>query len=269
MLLGSRSWKRQNKPNGFTLVELSIALVIVGLLIGGVLVGQSLVTSAKLNRIISDNEQYKILISQAISKFKCVPGDCPTTKVGNAAAANNTDNLVIQAYYEQQLVLWHLQLLGIYQGREDLSACETTWPGQAAIECYYRGSDKKSKNIFMVRNFLSSGGGEFNYGPSGISNIETGSNWVAYGGYWNSGVSQATRPLGVLTPTETAAIDSKADDAVATTGYIRTFPGYSYATTDCLTGTNLADPANTYAVTKTNAYCNPHFYLQIAGSVKM
>jgi len=40
---------------GFTLVEIAIVLVIVGLLIGGVLKGQEMITNAKLKRVESDN----------------------------------------------------------------------------------------------------------------------------------------------------------------------------------------------------------------------
>ena len=42
------------KQKGFTLVEIAIVLVIVGLLIGGVLKGQEMITNAKLKRIESD-----------------------------------------------------------------------------------------------------------------------------------------------------------------------------------------------------------------------
>ncbi len=45
----------QKKQKGFTLVEIAIVLVIVGLLIGGVLKGQEMITNAKLKRIESDN----------------------------------------------------------------------------------------------------------------------------------------------------------------------------------------------------------------------
>ena len=57
----------QSKQKGFTLVEIAIVLVIVGLLIGGVLKGQEMITNAKLKRIESDN--YETLI-QARDKGK-------------------------------------------------------------------------------------------------------------------------------------------------------------------------------------------------------
>lgn len=61
--------------NGFTLVELSIVLVIIGLLVGGVLVGQSMIESVKTNRLVSDLRQYEIATVQFRNKFKRYPGD--------------------------------------------------------------------------------------------------------------------------------------------------------------------------------------------------
>ena len=68
--------KRQTK--GFTLVELSIVLVIIGLLIGGILIGQSMIETAKVNRFISEVQQYEIAAKNYKSRFRYFPGDHPT-----------------------------------------------------------------------------------------------------------------------------------------------------------------------------------------------
>ena len=62
---------------GFTLIELSIVLIIVGLLVGGILVGQSLIESVRINRFVSDLQQYEIATVQFYKKFKHYPGDSP------------------------------------------------------------------------------------------------------------------------------------------------------------------------------------------------
>ena len=61
--------------NGFTLVELSIVLVIIGLLVGGILVGQALIQSAQINRFVRDVQQFDIAALQFRQKFKSYPGD--------------------------------------------------------------------------------------------------------------------------------------------------------------------------------------------------
>ncbi len=50
------------KQKGFTLVEIAIVLVIVGLLLGGVLKGQELIKSAKVKAVLSDVNAYRVAI---------------------------------------------------------------------------------------------------------------------------------------------------------------------------------------------------------------
>ena len=76
--------KRQQ--SGFTLVEIAIVLVIIGLLLGGVLKGQELVNSAKVKNFINDFRSTQLLIYGYQDKFKAIPGDDAnaTTHVGTA-----------------------------------------------------------------------------------------------------------------------------------------------------------------------------------------
>jgi len=60
---------------GFTLIELAIVLVIIGLLLGGVLKGQELINSAKAKSIASDLKNAQIFIYGYQDKFRALPGD--------------------------------------------------------------------------------------------------------------------------------------------------------------------------------------------------
>ena len=61
--------------SGFTLIELAIVLVIIGLLLGGVLKGQELINSAKVKNMANDFRGVPVYIYGYQDKFKALPGD--------------------------------------------------------------------------------------------------------------------------------------------------------------------------------------------------
>jgi prepilin-type N-terminal cleavage/methylation domain-containing protein len=60
---------------GFSLVELSIVLVIVGLLVGGILAGQSLIRASELRRVVTDADRYRTAAHAFRDKYFALPGD--------------------------------------------------------------------------------------------------------------------------------------------------------------------------------------------------
>ncbi len=62
---------------GFTLIELSIVLVIIGLIVGGVLVGQDLIRAAGVRSTISQIEKYQTAVNTFRGKYGYLPGDIP------------------------------------------------------------------------------------------------------------------------------------------------------------------------------------------------
>lgn len=65
------------KQSGFTLVEIAIVLVIIGLLLGGVLKGQELINSAKVKNFASDFRTIPTFMYAYQDRFKAMPGDDP------------------------------------------------------------------------------------------------------------------------------------------------------------------------------------------------
>jgi prepilin-type N-terminal cleavage/methylation domain-containing protein len=65
----------KRKQSGFTLIEIAIVLVIIGLLLGGVLKGQELINSAKVKNMATDFKNIPVFIYGYQDKFKALPGD--------------------------------------------------------------------------------------------------------------------------------------------------------------------------------------------------
>jgi len=68
---------------GFTLIEISIVLVIVGLIIGGIIVGQNMIRSAEIRATISQYDQFNILVKTFRIKYNALPGDMLPQQAAN------------------------------------------------------------------------------------------------------------------------------------------------------------------------------------------
>ena len=65
---------------GFTLIELAIVLVLVGLIIGGVLVGQEMVASASIRATVEQTSKYNAAVNTFRTKYNALPGDIPQSE---------------------------------------------------------------------------------------------------------------------------------------------------------------------------------------------
>ena len=85
---------RENSPShsGFSLVELSIVLVILGLLVGGILTGQHLIRAAEIRAQMNQIEQFQTATLTFRDKYLALPGDLPNASAfgfGTSAALHN------------------------------------------------------------------------------------------------------------------------------------------------------------------------------------
>ncbi|MPS49165.1 prepilin-type N-terminal cleavage/methylation domain-containing protein [Methylobacillus sp.] len=115
------------KTSGFTLIELAIVLVIIGLLLGGVLKGQELINSAKAKNIANDFKNTQILLYGYQDKYRALPGDDAAVAMhitnGTPAANANRGNGRIDGHWnsvtptDESYLFWqHVRLAGLATG---------------------------------------------------------------------------------------------------------------------------------------------------------
>lgn len=79
---------------GFSLVELAIVLVILGLLVGGVLGGQALMHAAQLRSVTEDFNKYQSAVHAFRDKYRALPGDMPNAvRFWGAQAGTTADGV--------------------------------------------------------------------------------------------------------------------------------------------------------------------------------
>jgi prepilin-type N-terminal cleavage/methylation domain-containing protein len=112
---------------GFTLVEIAIVLVIIGLLLGGILKGQEMITQAKIKNVMADMSGVSAAMYGYQDRYKALPGDdrnagTATGRWGAATGSGNGDGIINNPYLSataghESLMFWdHLRRAGFISG---------------------------------------------------------------------------------------------------------------------------------------------------------
>ncbi len=108
--------KRMNSnEKGFTLIEIAIVMVIVGLLIGGILKGQAMVKNAKIKRYHQDLDGIRAAWYAYFDRYGYYPGDDPRASTHFPGAPNGNGNGRIDTT-ERPLVFRHLRYAKLLSG---------------------------------------------------------------------------------------------------------------------------------------------------------
>jgi prepilin-type N-terminal cleavage/methylation domain-containing protein len=147
------------RQRGFTLIEIAIVLVIIGLLLGGVVKGQELIASARVRTLIAQQDGIKAAFFGFQDRFRAYPGDYASASSGLKCATGNTclngngdgviqDNAVpiivagIASEIHEEILAWmHLASAGFLNGSYTMAA------GDAAASDI--NNPKNPYNIFL------------------------------------------------------------------------------------------------------------------------
>jgi len=239
----------------FSLVELSIVLVILGLLTGGILAGQSLIRAAELRSVTTEYDRYKTVISTFRDKYFALPGDmknatafwtktatCPgtsTTPSTDAATCNGDGDGEISNsannghLTHEQFRFWqHLANAGLIEGTFSGVTRNGAYNSLASQIGLNVPGSKLANGAWYVDNYAyPTMGNRFRMAAINPSSTPV-TNYVE-------------NPL--LKPEEAWNIDTKIDDGQPTTGVARYLSSAS-----CISGTD-------YALSVTSIACSLQF----------
>ena len=245
---------KATKTSGFTLVELAIVIVIIGLIIGGVLVGQDLIKAATIRSAVSDIEKFNAASTTFRGKYNGLPGDLAAAKAiefglsgsgdanaagtaglrdGNSTIDQSGGGVVANLSGEVGLFWKDLGATGLIGG--SYTGMGTAVGPAAAITAANVGT-------FLPRSKLRDSAYYLTY-------QQTGRNMFYIASITGAITTGAITATNALTPLEAKSMDEKLDDGAPTTGIAIT-----------MTDLNTANAGAVAATTVCNTNASPSVY---------
>jgi len=218
------------RQGGFTLVEIAIVLMIVGLLIGGILRGQELIQSARVRNIIDQKSAIQTAHIGFLDRYRMLPGDLTATQVltiGNGVVASTgAGDGQLDLLTESTLYFQNLTAAGFIS----CGACMTVTAAVAPIAPTIDNSPINVYGDFLTFSNRSSD----NTGATGWFDVTSGIN------------NLILRTGGTIPSQVLAEADRKADDGLPGTGQLRYGAGAA-SMAICTPGLAAATPAARWA----------------------
>jgi prepilin-type N-terminal cleavage/methylation domain-containing protein len=219
------------RSKGFTLIEIAIVLVIIGLLLGGVLKGQELITSARVRNMISQQDGIKAAFFGFQDRYRALPGDyaAASTNINGVTIAGDGNGRIeapnTAGTYESILAWNHLAAAGFLNGSYTMATSTTSTSDDT-------NTPKNPYSVYI--QLIYDGTYGTTAGKPAKHNLKTGSQV----------------PVEIV-----GEVDRKVDDGLPDAGAFQfsTFPGGAGAPT-AATCTNAGPPV-TWAINLGNTNC--------------
>lgn len=254
-----------NPTRGFSLIELSIVLVILGLLTGGILAGQSLIRAAEVRAVATEHSRFSTAVSTFRDKYFAIPGDfkdatrfwlrySTTNCATNSSATQNSagacdgngdgviDSVAAATTPSEIFQFWRqLGLAGLIEGSYSGLSGASTSGWQPVLGENVPAS--KLGNAGWSVNTINNGS------PGLIYNMQY-FNTYYYGAVTTNNLTSGS----ALKPEEAWNIDTKMDDGKPGRGRI-----IARQITTCTTDSDMNNLDSSYLLTSTTLGCALHF----------
>jgi prepilin-type N-terminal cleavage/methylation domain-containing protein len=232
------------KQSGFSLIELSVVLVILGLLTGGILGGQALIKAAELRKVANDFDKYETAINTFYMKYDGYPGDlgnateywgavsgCPTTNAGTGTQTcnGNDDGILTNTSGD------HNERLRSWQHLSNAELIEGQYAGAHIATQRYEPGVTVPRGPRGNSGFSMVGFGPGIMGFGGASGYVWGTYSCRIGLFLGGQTWDAMHAPTIFTPSEVWNLDSKLDDGRPDMGKVQTGP----RTSSCVTSNNM------------------------------
>jgi prepilin-type N-terminal cleavage/methylation domain-containing protein len=252
---------------GFSLVELSIVLVILGLLTGGILAGQSLIRASELRAVNTEFQRYITAMGSFRDKYFAIPGDF--TKASGTGGFGWTDAGAVAAEVgsgngslDQTAAVGTNEISGFWVHLASAGLIEGSYTGIAGVTMTAGINNPRSKMTSAAWNVISLG----SVSVAGVLSPDVQATDPAastfYAGTYGVALllgagTSAVLPTGVLKSEEAWNIDTKMDDGLPDQGSVRTLESQGSVTPGAGCG-NLATAttalaASAYDLTNTSS----------------
>lgn len=259
------------KQSGFSLVELSIVLVILGLLVGGVLAGQSLIRAAELRAVSTEYSRWVAATRTFQDKYFALPGDMtnatafwgaadasgpggscasPHTNAGTGTqTCNGNGNGMIGYSYPGSTVQVHNETFRFWQHLANAGLVEGQFTGIAEDAGY-----RISVGGNAPRSRVSGGTWESTRARN-PGEAAADASGIVYGHILRLGAPTAfAAGTPLFRPEEVWGVDTKMDDGLARQGSVIT-----YEHNTCANGASISDLSASYRLDSTSRVCTVMF----------